>query len=374
MGRCAGLAVLTITVVAGACSSDDGPSTAYGAGDPDVRDTSARNDERAGIERSTGGDATPYHPADVARYGPGDLPRGRVDEHRINDRRIDRPGSLPPPRCPRTGRGVGRRRARGPRQRDRGLLAAQQILIGQLAQFAQPADPTLEGDDGFRQVFSSGTNLLGVIPGGDLADEWVVLGAHYDHLGTDCRIDDPADSICNGATDNATGVAVALGSARAIATAGTPRRSVLVALWDAEEDGLIGSAAYLQGPHAPAMQTIAYLNFDNQGSNLLPSSADRTVMVGAETGGAALVDAATTATAASKLQTASLSLVFGQGRSDHANFVAAGVPSGAAVTDPLDVPGVEEPGQPSPRGRVHPRPVAVRVHQRVQRRGLAAAL
>jgi Zn-dependent M28 family amino/carboxypeptidase len=102
---------------------------------------------------------------------------------------------------------------------------------------------------------------------------------------------------------------------------------VLVALWDAEEDGLIGSAAYLQAPRAPAAETIAYLNFDIQGSNLLPSSADRTVMVGAETGGAALVDAATTATAASTLQTASLSLVFGQGRSDHANFVAAGVPS-----------------------------------------------
>ena len=132
-----------------------------------------------------------------------------------------------------------------------GSLAAQQILIGQLAQFAQPADPTMVGDDGFRHVFPSGTNLLGVIPGGDLADEWVVLGAHYDHLGTDCRIDDPADSICNGATDNATGVAVALDAARAIAAAGTPRRSVLVALWDAEEDGLLGSAAYLQAPHAP---------------------------------------------------------------------------------------------------------------------------
>ena len=211
----------------------------------------------------------------------------------------------------------------GPRSR----LAAQQILIGQLAQFAQPADPAKDGVDGFRHMFPSGTNLLGVIPGGDLADEWVVLGAHYDHLGTDCRIDDPADSICNGATDNATGVAVALGAARAIAAAGTPRRSVLVALWDAEEDGLIGSAAYLQAPYAPATQTIAYLNFDNMGSNLLPSSADRTVMVGAETGGAALVDAATTATEASTLQTASLSLVFGQGRSDHANFVAAGVPS-----------------------------------------------
>jgi hypothetical protein len=208
-----------------------------------------------------------------------------------------------------------------------GSLAAQQILIGQLAQFAQPVFPGIAGDDGFRQTFSSGTNLLGVIPGGDLAGEWVVLGAHYDHLGTSCRVADPADQICNGATDNATGVAVAVGAARAIAAAGTPRRSVLIALWDAEEDGLVGSAAYLAAPPVPPAATIAYINFDNQGSNLLPSIADFTVMVGAESGGPALVDAAAAATAASTLTTIDLSVVFGQGRSDHANFVAAGVPS-----------------------------------------------
>ena len=61
----------------------------------------------------------------------------------------------------------------------------------------------------FRQVFDGGTNLIGIIPGTDLADEYVMVGAHYDGLGTSCRDHGPADTICNGATDNATGVTAA---------------------------------------------------------------------------------------------------------------------------------------------------------------------
>jgi Zn-dependent M28 family amino/carboxypeptidase len=101
---------------------------------------------------------------------------------------------------------------------------------------------------------------------------------------------------------------------------------VLIALWDAEEDGLVGSAAYVQSPIAPPARTIAYINFDNMGSNLLPSGTNRTVVVGAETGGAPLIDATAAAAATSTLQYTTLSLVFGQGRSDHAVFAAAGVP------------------------------------------------
>ena len=116
-------------------------------------------------------------------------------------------------------------------------------------------------------------------------------------------------------------------AARSVAAAGVPRRSVLVAFWDAEEDGLLGSEAYLADPVVPVESTVAYINFDIQGANLLPATAKSTVMVGAETGGPALVDAATRATTASTLQTLPLSLLFGQGRSDHANFVNVGIPS-----------------------------------------------
>ncbi len=208
-----------------------------------------------------------------------------------------------------------------------GSRAAQRLLIDQLAQFAQPAYPDRDGDDGFLQSFSVGTNVLAVIPGGELADQYVIIGAHYDHLGMDCPTSDPDDSVCNGATDNATGVAAALAVARALVADGTPRRSVLLAFWDAEEDRLDGSAAYVATPVVPLAQTTGYVNFDIQGASLLPALRNTTVAVGAETGGPNLVEATTRAAGASTLETLQLSLLFGQGRSDHANFVAAGVPS-----------------------------------------------
>ena len=65
------------------------------------------------------------------------------------------------------------------------------------------------GDAAFKQAFSGGTNILGLIPGTDLAHEYVMIGAHYDHLGT-CAQASPGDFICNGATDNAAGVAAVL--------------------------------------------------------------------------------------------------------------------------------------------------------------------
>ncbi len=214
-----------------------------------------------------------------------------------------------------------------------GSEAAQEFLIAQLAEYAQPLVPGATGPDAFRQRFAVGTNVVGVIPGGDLADQYVVVGAHYDHLGSDCTGSGPADNICNGATDNASGVAVALAVARSIAgDEEAQRRSVVIALWDAEEDGLLGSAAYLSNPPVPLAQTVAYVNFDMQATNISPSLRNVTVLVGAETGGPNLVDSAKAATEASTLDTVMLSLLFGQGRSDHANFVNAGVPS-AFVTD-----------------------------------------
>ncbi len=146
--------------------------------------------------------------------------------------------------------------------------------------------PGATGPDAFRQTFDAGTNLVGVIPGSDLADQYVIVGAHYDHLGSDCKGSGPADNICNGATDNASGVAAALAVARSIAgDEQAPRRSVVIALWDAEEDGLLGSAAYLANPLVPLAQTVAYVNFDIQATNISPSLRNVTVLVGAETGG-----------------------------------------------------------------------------------------
>jgi len=52
---------------------------------------------------------------------------------------------------------------------------------------------------------------------------------------------------------------------------------VIIGLWDSEEDGLLGSAAYVTFPLVPLTQTIAYLNFDIQGTNISTSLRNLTV-------------------------------------------------------------------------------------------------
>ncbi len=206
-----------------------------------------------------------------------------------------------------------------------GSESAQNYLVEQLAEFTDPID----GDslDGYGHTFGAGTNLIGLIPGGERADEYLVLGGHYDHLGTACATDTPGDVVCNGAADNAAGVASVLEIGRALAADPDPSaRSVVVALWDAEEDGLLGAEAYVDEPAVPLEDTIAYLNWDLQGANLSPSLTDLTVVVGAETGGPNLIAASEAAAATGTLETLDLSLLFGQGRSDHAVFAEAEVP------------------------------------------------
>jgi hypothetical protein len=209
-----------------------------------------------------------------------------------------------------------------------GSLAAQNLIIDRLDDVAVGIDPTRQGADAFRVPFSGGTNVIGVIPGRDLADEFVVVGAHYDHLGS-CRVilTDPDDKICNGATDNAAGVAVVLDVAERLAHGRGPRRSVVLALWDREEDGLLGSRAYVANPPIPLDKTVAYVNFDIQGANLSPSLRRTTFAVGAETGGDALRAAVDRAALASPLDTVQLSSIFGQGRSDYITFIGARIPT-----------------------------------------------
>lgn len=115
-------------------------------------------------------------------------------------------------------------------------------------------------------------NVVGVLPGeGDLADDWLVVGAHYDHEGT--RETSPGTiEIFNGADDNASGTAVMLEIARELSrhverggTADGPRRSVMFVAFGAEELGLVGSQHYCENPTVPLDAVAAMVNFDMVG-------------------------------------------------------------------------------------------------------------
>jgi hypothetical protein len=208
-----------------------------------------------------------------------------------------------------------------------GSTRAQNYLIGQLKTFAIGLDSSRPGDDSFKQPFTAGTNILALIPGSELANEYVIVGAHYDHLGSSCRTADPADTICNGASDNAANVAAVLSLGREVAKHGPPRRSVILALWDREEDGLLGSRFYVQQPLVPLGQTVAYVNLDGRGRNLLPSLRRMTFAIGAETGSKRLTSMVADAIGAGPLDAQQVSATFGQGRSDYVNFIGAGIPT-----------------------------------------------
>jgi Zn-dependent M28 family amino/carboxypeptidase len=119
-------------------------------------------------------------------------------------------------------------------------------------------------------------NILGLIPGSDpeLKDEVVIYSAHHDHLGIGPP-DQNGDTIYNGAFDNASGVALVMGIAKAFkALPEAPRRSVLIALVGAEEQGLLGSLYYANNPTFPAGKIAANINYD--GGNVWGHSHDVT--------------------------------------------------------------------------------------------------
>jgi hypothetical protein len=217
-------------------------------------------------------------------------------------------------------------------------LLAQTYLIRKLRRLGVGLNGGGTDDAAYKQPFTyfgqTGTNLVAVMPGTDLAGEYVMIGAHYDHL--DTRSDGtghcfangaPGGDICNGAADNAAGVAATLAIARAIKRIGPPRRSVILAFWDAEEDGLNGSGFYAANPLVPNAAVKGYINFDIQGANLLPSLKTTSFAIGAETGGSAYQAFVDDAVAAEGLGTQQLSYIFGQLRSDYVNLVGVGIPT-----------------------------------------------
>ncbi|MEP7117743.1 MAG: M28 family metallopeptidase, partial [Acidobacteriota bacterium] len=104
-------------------------------------------------------------------------------------------------------------------------------------------------------------NVAGIVRGSDpaLANEFVVLTAHLDHVGLGAPIN--GDSVYNGTMDNASGIATLLESARAVVAA-RPKRSVLFVAVTAEEKGLLGSHYFALNPTVPRDGIVANINMD----------------------------------------------------------------------------------------------------------------
>jgi len=107
-------------------------------------------------------------------------------------------------------------------------------------------------------------NVVAVWEGSDpaLKNEYVALGAHYDHVGSGC-LPIGNDTICNGADDDGSGTTALLGMAEALASAPTrPKRSVLFVWHCGEEKGLWGSRYFTEYPTVPLNQIVAQINID----------------------------------------------------------------------------------------------------------------
>ncbi len=125
----------------------------------------------------------------------------------------------------------------------------------------------LKGKISFNGLFKErdfvSSNIVGMIRGSDysLRDEYVLLSAHYDHLGIAEAVN--GDSIYNGVMDNAIGCAALIELARAFSQLNpTPKRSIIFMLVTGEEKGLLGSKYYIDHPLRPLYKTVANLNID----------------------------------------------------------------------------------------------------------------
>ena len=166
-------------------------------------------------------------------------------------------------------------------------------------------------------------NVAAVVRGTDpaLRDEYVILGAHFDHLGRSAfgALDpDAVNAIRNGADDNASGTAAVMELARLLHR-NPPKRSVIFVTFSGEELGLLGSQWFVDHLPVPAEKVRAMLNFDMVGR----MQGDRVIIYGVATA-QELSEIVTRANAVAPLQVTATGDGFGA--SDHSSFYAKNLP------------------------------------------------
>ena len=169
-------------------------------------------------------------------------------------------------------------------------------------------------------------NVVALLRGTDplLRDEYVVIGAHFDHLGrstTYAQDPEAKDAIRNGADDNASGTAAVMELARVLA-GNPPRRSVIFANFSGEELGLLGSSWFVAHPLVPLDRVVAMINFDMVGR----LRNDKLIVYGTSTATELkpLLDSANAALGGGSLQVSGIG--DGYGPSDQSSFYAKDIP------------------------------------------------
>lgn len=165
-------------------------------------------------------------------------------------------------------------------------------------------------------------NVIGILPGTEAPEEYVLHTAHWDHLGR-CTPAPDGDDICNGAVDNATGTAALVALAEAHAKAGAPRRSLVFLAVTAEESGLLGATYYAQNPVFPLAQTVGGVNMD--ALSVAGPAKDVTVIGGGKSQLDAFLDTALKAAGRTATPDAKPEAGYYY-RSDHFAFAKLGVP------------------------------------------------
>jgi aminopeptidase YwaD len=190
-------------------------------------------------------------------------------------------------------------------------------------------DAEAQFDVRIRRTLVPARNVVGVLRGRELPDEYIVLGAHYDHVGvrepTGLPVDPGVveDTIFNGADDNASGTSAMILAARAFASLppeSRPARSIMFVAFSAEELGLYGSRAFVADPPVETAQMVAMLNMDMVGRNDID-----TLSVGGMSRSPELASMLSTANGADPM-TLLDDIERDFYRSDQAAFARAGVP------------------------------------------------
>ena len=169
-------------------------------------------------------------------------------------------------------------------------------------------------------------NVVAMLRGSDASvrDEYIVIGAHYDHLGraiTFAQDPEAKDAIRNGADDNASGTAAVLELAR-ILSANPPRRSIIFANFSGEELGLLGSQWFVGHSPVPVERAVAMINFDMVGR----LKNDKLIVYGTATASElkGMLDSANASLDGSALKVSGIG--DGYGPSDQSSFYAKDIP------------------------------------------------